>query len=64
VHWAPGIPRALLSSRDIIHAKLGRVALRERGVIFLDRHAPLYAGPGRRDVLYAHDRLWNTGSPG
>ena len=34
VHWAPGIPCALVSLGETVHAKLGRIAPRECGVVF------------------------------
>src|SRR5882724_5002792 len=34
VHWAPGFPCALLSEARTVFAKPGRIAPRERGVLF------------------------------
>src|SRR6266566_6298364 len=38
VHWAPGIPCALYFAGRMVFAKLGRIAPRERGIVFeMDR---------------------------
>ena len=48
--------RPLLSEGAKLPAKLGRIAPREGGVMYLDRHAPLQAGhPVRRDVSCNHE---------
>jgi len=48
--------RPLLSEGAKLPAKLGRIAPREGGVMYLDRHAPLQAGhPVRRGVSYEHE---------
>ena len=38
VHWAPGIPCALVSLGETVHAKLGRIAPRGRETMSVSRH--------------------------